>query len=38
MCPSRTLKRFALIINMSVAKKLGVFPPIAMLNYAEVLV
>ena len=36
--PIETLKRFALIINMSVAKKLGVFPPIAMLNYAEVLV
>ncbi|HQS08907.1 MAG: hypothetical protein B7Y12_13660 [Rhizobiales bacterium 24-66-13] len=35
--PIETLKRFALIINMNVAKKLGVFPPIVMLNYAEVL-
>lgn len=35
--PIETLKRFALIINMRVAKALGVYPPIAMLNYAEVL-
>lgn len=35
--PIETLKRFALIINMSVAKQLGVYPPIAMLNYAEVI-
>lgn len=35
--PIETLKRFALIINMKVAKALGVYPPIVMLNYAEVL-
>lgn len=35
--PIETLKRFALIINMNVAKQLGVYPPIAMLNYAEVI-
>jgi len=35
--PIETLRRFALIINMSVAKQLGVYPPIAMLNYAEVI-
>ncbi|MFG1403277.1 ABC transporter substrate-binding protein [Xanthobacter sediminis] len=35
--PIETLKRFALIINMSVARQLGVYPPIAMLNYAEVI-
>lgn len=35
--PIETLKRFALIINMRVAKALGVYPPIVMLNYAEVL-
>ena len=32
-----TLKRFSLIVNMKVAKKLGIYPPISMLNYAEVL-
>ncbi|MFG1393417.1 ABC transporter substrate-binding protein [Xanthobacter agilis] len=35
--PIETLKRFALIINMTVARQLGVYPPIAMLNYAEVI-
>lgn len=35
--PIETLRRFALIINMTVAKQLGVYPPIAMLNYAEVI-
>ena len=32
-----TVRRFALIINLKVAKELGVYPPIAMLNYAEVI-
>lgn len=35
--PIETLRRFALIINMKVARQLGVYPPIAMLNYAEVI-
>ncbi|ABS67767.1 ABC-type uncharacterized transport system, periplasmic component [Xanthobacter versatilis] len=35
--PIETLRRFALIINMNIAKQLGVYPPIAMLNYAEVI-
>lgn len=36
--PVETLKRFALIVNMGVAKALGgVYPPIEMLNYAEVI-
>ncbi|MEW6123969.1 MAG: ABC transporter substrate-binding protein [Pseudomonadota bacterium] len=35
--PIETLKRFALIINMKVAKALGIYPPIVMLNYAEVI-
>jgi putative ABC transport system substrate-binding protein len=35
--PASTLRRFALIINMATAKALGVYPPLAMLNYAEVL-
>lgn len=35
--PIETLKRFSLIINMPVAKKLSLYPPIDMLNYAEVL-
>lgn len=34
--PVGTLKRFSLIININVAKKLGIYPPIEMLNYAEV--
>ncbi len=35
--PIETVRRFALIINLKVAKELGVYPPIAMLNYAEVI-
>lgn len=34
--PIETVKRFTLIINLKVAKELGIYPPIAMLNYAEV--
>lgn len=34
--PIETLKRFALIINMQVARKLQIYPPITMLNYAEI--
>lgn len=34
--PIETLKRFSLIINMRIAKTLGIYPPIAMLNYAEI--
>lgn len=36
--PVETLQRFSLIINMPVAKALSFYPPLAMLNYAEVLV
>ena len=35
--PIETLSRFSLIINMSVARALELYPPIEMLNYAEVL-
>ncbi|MFS8035420.1 ABC transporter substrate-binding protein [Xanthobacter sp. AM11] len=35
--PIETVKRFTLIINLKVAKELGIYPPIAMLNYAEVI-
>lgn len=35
--PVETLKRFSLIVNMTVARSLGVYPPIEMLNYAEVI-
>lgn len=35
--PIETLKRFSLIINMPVARQLDLYPPIEMLNYAEVL-
>lgn len=35
--PIETLKRFSLIINMPVAKALGAYPPISMLDYAEVI-
>jgi putative ABC transport system substrate-binding protein len=36
--PIETLKRFSLIVNMGVARSLGgVYPPIEMLNYAEVI-
>lgn len=35
--PVETLQRFSLIINMPVARALSFYPPLAMLNYAEVL-
>ncbi len=35
--PVETLKRFSLIINMPVARALDLYPPLAMLNYAEVI-
>ncbi|MEW5422382.1 ABC transporter substrate-binding protein [Amorphus sp. 3PC139-8] len=35
--PIETLKRFSLIINMPLARKLKLYPPLAMLNYAEVI-
>lgn len=36
--PIETLKRFSLIVNMDVARNLGgVYPPIDMLNYAEII-
>lgn len=35
--PASTLRRFALIINMESAHALGIYPPLAMLNYAELL-
>jgi len=35
--PVETLKRFSLIVNMTVARSLGVYPPIEMPNYAEVI-
>jgi putative ABC transport system substrate-binding protein len=35
--PASTLRRFALIINMETAHALEVYPPLAMLNYAEIL-
>lgn len=35
--PIETLSRFSLIINMEVAKELELYPPIEMLNYAEVI-
>ncbi|WP_334174963.1 ABC transporter substrate-binding protein [Pseudoxanthobacter sp.] len=35
--PVETLKRFSLIINMPVAAELDLYPPLAMLNYAEVI-
>lgn len=35
--PASTLRRFALIINMDSARALEIYPPLAMLNYAEVL-
>lgn len=36
--PVETLKRFSLIVNMPLAKSFGLYPPLAMLNYAEVIV
>lgn len=35
--PVEMLKRFSLIINMKVARELEIYPPISMLNYAEIL-
>jgi putative ABC transport system substrate-binding protein len=35
--PVETLKRFALIINMPLARQMELYPPLAMLNYANVL-
>lgn len=35
--PVETLSRFSLIINIDVARELDLYPPIEMLNYAEVL-
>ncbi|NPD14910.1 ABC transporter substrate-binding protein [Xinfangfangia sp. D13-10-4-6] len=35
--PIETLSRFSLIINMSVARALEVYPPLAMLDYAELI-
>ncbi|MEO1194111.1 MAG: ABC transporter substrate-binding protein [Pseudomonadota bacterium] len=35
--PIETLKRFSLIVNMPVAKSLELYPPLAMLNYADVI-
>ena len=35
--PVETLKRFALLVNMRIAHSLGMYPPIDMLNYAEVI-
>lgn len=38
LIPVETLKRFSLIVNMPLAKAFGLYPPLAMLNYAEVIV
>ncbi len=35
--PIETLKRFSLIIRMKVARRLGIYPPVSLLNYAEVI-
>lgn len=35
--PVETLKRFSLLVNMQVARQLRLYPPIDMLNYAEVI-
>ncbi|MEM7695968.1 MAG: ABC transporter substrate-binding protein [Pseudomonadota bacterium] len=35
--PIETLQRFALIINMPLAKQLSLYPPLGMLSYADVL-
>jgi len=35
--PIETLKRFSFIINMKTAKKLGFYPPITILKFAEVI-
>lgn len=38
MIPVETLKRFSLIVNMPLARSFQLYPPLAMLNYAEVIV
>lgn len=35
--PVETLQRFALIINMPLARRMRLYPPLAMLNYANIL-
>lgn len=35
--PVQTLKRFSLLVNMQVAHQLRMYPPLDMLNYAEVI-
>ena len=35
--PIETLQRFALIINMKMAREMELYPPLAMLNYANIL-
>lgn len=35
--PVETLKRFALIVNMPLARELEMYPPLAMLNYAHII-
>ncbi|MBJ3776345.1 ABC transporter substrate-binding protein [Acuticoccus mangrovi] len=35
--PIETLKRFALIINMPLARELQLYPPLGMLNYANII-
>lgn len=35
--PVETLRRFSLIVNMEAARALHLYPPLAMLNYAEVI-
>ena len=32
--PAEQLKRFSLIVNMDIARKLQIYPPVALLNYA----
>lgn len=34
--PIETLQRFSILINMCAAKKLGMYPPLGLLNYADV--
>jgi putative ABC transport system substrate-binding protein len=36
MIPIETLQRFSILINMCVAKKLALYPPLGLLNYADV--
>ena len=35
--PVETLKRFSLMVNMQAARQLQLYPPIDLLNYAEVI-